>query len=515
MTAVGLPFLIPTVRARAQRYWQIRLPDMDRQAELILMQDFAAYERWLVGLGFERVTSVASTLYESRNDHLQTHSLWHHDAGLLARLHSMTELRGGQSRQRLGTMIVHAQLDCGMGAQYLRQATQRLSWRGSNSVLTCLDGRDIHAISFILSDSGVAGLVEHLRTCQEIGRFVRVRDWLPDTGSPIHFPDEMLVPVTTRHTRRPTIAQRAKGRAAFIDRLPPDIAALLRHRPRDAENVDGLREQAAVQDLLEHFSEAMFLAGRRWPTAAERGLLNHWAQVALGRHGDRMQDWRAHEDGPAGLSLPVALLHVRAPDGGLGNGFHAGQALVRVLESAPRATLTRWACEADAAGYTLGLHAVERLFTHAADEADPLETVEHTLRILHSRLGERGLPMATACRSVLGVVLQQRVRTARVPGTTLAANAHRLGVVLDLLDGWRLPWNRHLFWGAGASQAAGPTFHCIDGDVDTHVWRQAAQSLALDLEPDSALIARLCRAELRTAVAADPPARRSRRRRGL
>lgn len=482
---------------RTPRTWQVRMPKLpERQSEHRLMRDYAAYTAYLEQAGFERVHSVTSASHSSfefrAKPPAETFDLFHHPEGLVLLAHSFTF---GDEAPALGSLSVHAVVDTGTGPELQHRAA---SIRGSGSTNLHLDGSQTRIVSTVVHSNADA-LEDFLSGLQAHGRLLPLREWKDDRETcSIHVPPEHFVPLLSSPTGEPLKTGALYGhfdmhaaREAFLAALPVDLAGLLAFQLKGPEPVTdpdraprkGLRWDP-VELGLKRFSEALFFAGKRWRGSFDHALLEHWSRVALGEEGDDPTGWRAFEAGPAGLSLPVALLYVKNP-------AQRSDALLRLLEEAPLDVLRRWATEPDASGYTLGLHVLNRAFVDRTLDryAPDLPTLERALDVLMDRLGPEGLPMATETRSAMGLPLQFNPSVNDSGRAKSLAGAHRdFAALVAKLEGWGLPWDQHLRWRTYPNifdrEAAPPAFHRIDGPVTLAAWTaamafQASNELAL------------------------------------
>lgn len=427
------------------------------------MNDFDAFERLLLEYGFERIyatqsVSHSSLTYQTRELPVDDYVLWHHPAGVVAHGHSSTWGGYTDSQGRpvplskaLGSLTLEARVDCGTGPELQHRAAVHIGPGSSGGVDPQLDGTDVRTLSRTVH-SNALGLEAFLERSQEHGRFLPVSRWPEKIGRPT-----LSLPLAFALPLRSAPAQTPEENKAFLEQqdvpalwerfaeqLPPAFSALVK-RPEDEEDAApgkkrrrGLRWDP-VELGLKRFSEALFFAKKRWADSFDSDLLTHWSRAALGELGEDHRGWRAYERGPAGLSLPVAPLYAKPFEG-------QGAALLTVLKEAPQDVLRRWATEPDAAGYTLGLHAINRIFVERTlSHAVALTLIMDVLELLHERLGPEGLPMATATRSVLGLPLQ--FHPAMSDGQpTLEKTQREFTQVLTHLDAWGLDWSSVLRW---------------------------------------------------------------------
>lgn len=495
--------------------WQIPCHDLSAAQERSALADSESYSRLLTAMGFVCATRVFSGFYglhhKTSPPPAATFFLWYHPAGVIV------SGRTCANSNRMDSVTAHLQIEVGTGAESQHLTSVRLAGVGNGGMTRTLDGNAVRGVLCGVREHD-GSLVHALQVCQRHGRIVPFARWMPGIADPVYCHAELVIPLANgRNTALPGTSTLAAARESFLERLPADVADAMR-TPRCSP--PGHECAVLAENVLKQFSEALFLDGRRWHEDIDSDLLCHWTHVALGERGRDPRDWRAYENGPAGLSLPAALLYAgempRLPD-----DMDTDVALLDLLAQVPKQVLRRWAQVPDAAGYTLGLHAVNRLFLpHVLPEtaARASAIAKAVVEVLHARLGNRGLPMATQRRSVLGIALQGVPALAAQYPQIVADNHARLNDLLETFESWRLPWNRHLRWRSYPNIFRGkdegqPQFFRIDGRVDAQRWQQCCTELGLTT--DAGIAERLCRQGLRRAHAAAPAPDRPAARPGL
>lgn len=523
------PIKIP----RPFRQNQFAIPLVKGADEREAMKDFGQYGKLLEKWGFQRLAHARSVshaslaqgaLRSSSQERLEDYELWHHPAGVLARLHSYSTpsyVRADgtvePARHALSSIWLDAKVDTGMGPEI--QHRSAVDIRGSGGSTPTLDGRFIRSISETVHGNTQTSLYGFMEMIQRHGRLLAFDRWNedPDRVSAVHITPEIIVPLHSWPREEPFAIEDMHAKTlAFVERLPPPIAALFRE-----QELLGAKRQAAprsgprygpswdpVEFGIGQFSEAMFLANRRWPTAQERALLAHWHGVALGKCGEDPDPlaMRAYEQGPAGLSLPVALIYAKR------SATAAPVILEKLLRSAPLDILHRWATQPDAAGYTLALRAVHRSFTERLiDTHDPLDV--DVLGILHERLGPEGLVMSTPTRSVMGIALQaQPDEDGREADIRLRQHTE-FAQAIARLDDWDVDWGSNLRWRNYPNlyrDKDKPTFFQVDGPVDPGQWKDLMginYTAALDLVASRLQHQRMRNATPKPRPAGAPPPR--------
>lgn len=434
------------------------------------MQDWESYRQRLERWGFACLASTASLSYDNIGkpwvrDRFSDHEVWVHPKGVIAfarsRRISARERRESEATvetRSLDRLQVHALLDPGHGAEVQQRAVMGV--RGLGNWTPLGDGRAVREIGETVEPYSGKTLFGLMREIQRHGRLVPFEHWGTACGdAQVALPSEIILPLTDaalmEHHPDETVMEAHFN--AWLDRFPRGVAqVLLRGRaqarkPREQMNLN--QPAPATTHIFEQFTEAMMLARKRWPKPNETALLTHWTRVAMGELGDRLEPgrMRAYEEGPAGLSLAVALVHAKD------TAKNAGGLLVQLLAQAPTTVLQRWATQEDAAGYTLGLRLARRIFTERGGVSNT-----DALDILHERLGTAGLVMATNTRSVLGLAMEP-----------LQGRYPDLVKLIERLDAWGVAWDQHLRWRdypAHFGDAHAPQFMAIDGPVEPGTW---------------------------------------------
>lgn len=452
------------------------------------MKDWATYTRVMEARGFKPLASAKSFSYRDaeksyRDPRMEDYAIWYHPKGVIAKLHSYSTqayvgYKGDQvpARHALGSVTYHAIVDLGHGREIQHRGAVEI--RGTGGTTPLFDGRTVREISETVHTNTQETLGSFLRMTQNHGRLLAIGQWHACSERlHLNIPKEILIPLT-EPAQTETLPSQEDLDAAFdalMDTFPAEIATAFREeRRRDEEfsKRDHSQRTGLVWDPVEfvinEFTEAMSLAGKRWSTREENELLDHWARVALGEFGDELdpERMRAYEKGPAGLSLPVALLYAKR------TAKSAPGLLEQLLETAPEDVLRRWATQVDASGYTLGLRAVARSFTERGIEShDPPEV--DVLGILHRRLGNAGLVMATPTRSLLGIPLEDGEQEGRYRNS-LQKRHQELAAAIQRLDAWGVEWAQHLRWRNYPNlykDKEPPQFTQINGVVDPAAWK--------------------------------------------
>lgn len=443
------------------RNWPIRFPPVAKegrpgQLALNFELDYAPALEELEGLGFAPIHRVRS-IPHSRLEHLRPDDpdpgteefiLWHHPAGVLVRTQSYTTRAGrdwmsGQeapARIKLDDLYVYVEVDSGAGPELAHMAAVKVP--GSGTSIKMLDGTERHLRSAGVANATSTSFREFLEACQAHGRLVPLEDWTGE--SRVHLPGEMLFPVLDpgpwRHRDFKEILSQnpgwlEQGRQALVQALPEGLRQAVRaphpdprgepEEPEDPGLADPAPPRGRAQEWtrveLAHaqVAEALFLGGQRFPGPAARAQVRHWMEVALGYHAEDEANWRAWEEGPAGVSLATVLLF---------SSLHppAYARLLRLIEKAPGPVLERWLTQPDAAGYVLG----QRVLLHAF--CAPLtvrnQAPEHAARLvkviqaLVDRAGADRIVLDTPLRSALGIWAQQSPAEGSVFITSLIEN---------------------------------------------------------------------------------------------
>lgn len=508
--------LIRIPRERATSSWQVKVPKLD-QREWECKENYEKFERLLEAYGFEKVHTVRSLKHGYldfvSDQQVEDFGIWHHPEGMLAFTNSYTqkayrELNGTENPggKKLGSASIVARLDMGTGPELQHRASVGI--KGSGAVDVLLDGRDVRSVTVpINSNSG--DLSSFVSSVQRFGRFLPLSQWAdPAITDRLFVPMESVFPLDELPGGKKMKAADLYAQVdmdekwrVFLEALPSHVQPFFRAhraleqqkaREHEAEKKNpGAKRKGLLWDPVElsvkRYSEALFFAKKRWRGSFDSDLLTHWSYVALGKKGEDIANWRAFEKGPAGLNLPMVLLYGKktAP---------MASEVLRLLDQAPLDVLRRWATEPDAAGYTLGLHAINRLFvdsslsSHRAD----VELVLGVLEKLHERLGPEGLPMATSRRSVMGLPLQFDPKGSGAELSHLVAQEAFSKVILRLEE-WGLPWDQHLRWRNYPNlfqKAEGqPTFFRQDGPVLFEEWKDLLGERATEgLKPIEAIL---------------------------
>ena len=494
------PIKIPASRAR--RSWQIQIPEGVNEREA--MADYAAYGALLESLGFEKVSEVRSLSHQSmayRNEGpVESYTIWNHPAGLIGYSRSYTG--GGYTQtdgtfvpvtQALGSFHVEMRMDIGTGSELQHAAAVGLSG-GSGGVMVQLDGSQVRELSLNLH-SNADTLLNRLESIQRHGRFLPLSKW-KDIGKEdwFYLPPELALPLLEipggkkldDYKEIYALHDMNEKWASFFDTLPEGVGEFLRwcgenKRRSEEKSASGVSRNGLRWDPVEfsvkRYSEALFFAGKRWRGSYDGALLDLWSKVAMGEEGETVDPiaWRAYEKGPGGTNLPVAMLYTKS-------NRSMPEQLLELLEKAPLAVLRRWATEPDAAGYTLGLHAVNRVLVEGTLPSyhAPEGLVEGVLDVLYSRLGAAGLPMATQTRSVMGLPLQLKEEKWGKPENALRIQSEFSDLILKF-EGWGLPWNQDLRWrnypNLFQATEGKPFFFKEDGPINGDEWLSRFQGV--------------------------------------
>lgn len=459
------------------------------------MKNFDRYQDLLRAWGFECHVSTRSldhsALGKYRSAEVKDYQIWTHPLGVLACVKSY--MSGGYKdrhgnlvprEKSLGSITLHAQVHSGNGAEVQHRAAVEV--RGSGGNQPQLDGGFVRSVSDTFHSNAQGSLYRFFKMIQSPGRPLPIEQWGTEDGFPfVSLPGEVICPVLDGPEGM-DVAEILSARdikaelAATLAKLPlsPSSGTSLFFLPewtREEEVRDGLKKTRTgpawdpVEFSLAQFSEAMFLAGKRWAKPQEKRLLAHWNEVVLGRLGEDLdpQAMRAYEAGPAGLSLATALLYSKR------NAPHAEQLLCQLLEQAPLDVLTRWATVPDAAGYTLALRAVHRVLSycesqverHAAPDVDVLE-------ILHRRLGPEGICLATPRRSFMGLLPQFVLENTASPGLIEQASQIFVGLT-ERFEDMGVAWADHIRWRNYPNlfmEKERPAFFQVNGPTDPDQW---------------------------------------------
>ena len=448
---------------RHPRSWEIpvsSVPDKDRpyirdhrSAETI--------EKELLDLGFERVASVTSlSHYKVRQDPQWRHAgerpneymLWVHPAGVIARGHTYHTSNGSWQESDVREPVTTVEtVDFTFAVEFPegreRRHQSNCGVTGGGGVTLGIDGSSVRVGTNSVKPSQEGLMGDFLKRQQLNGRFLPLERWPAghsvylDAEFILPFPDEASLPAQAVHKDESLEAafgtSREEAVKAFVGALPEKCRPLFErslNRPKPE-----VRQWPLVEESVDQYTEALALAGKRWATDAERALLRHWSQVALGEQGEDVEQWRAFERGPAGLSLPVALLYAR-------DWQETLPRLVKAIEEAPAAVANEWAAAVDKAGFTLPLRVLHRAFSTytSPDAAVPPEALATVLTALQSR---SALPLRweTPQRTPLGLVLECTPRYNRTIGG-LDRDVKAFWETLRLAEGMGLVVGEDLRW---------------------------------------------------------------------
>lgn len=450
---------IPQARPIPRSSWAIPVSEEQRQEERELMRDWAAYGTYLERLGFERVRSVESQNHQSlagkySGKEVETHELWQHRAGVVLHTHSYTS--GGYTKQdgtvepvrkQLGSANIHTRIDLGVGRENTHRAACAIS--GSGGTDPQLDGSSIRNISDIFH-SNTGTLSRWLENIQQYGKFLPFDQWNTSTmRDSMYLPNELVYPLTELDEDVSVSDGRVhfdhhEALVAMCDTLPEGLDQVVRDLAgeRGSAKNDG-RRWMDVEIGIDQFSEILSMGKKRWRDSLDVELLTHWQEVALGEHGEDPSTWRMEETGSAGLTLPVALICARRETG-------AGTRLLAAMDAASDETLRRWATKPDAGGYTLALHAVNRLFCDRGmiDRAPQDTLCQDVFTKLHERLGKAGVVLETDKRSFLGLATQYVAKreSHHIDPRHIDQCLADFNQIVDLVDGWGLDWDQSLKW---------------------------------------------------------------------
>lgn len=444
-----------------KRQWKIKIPN-DLGYERDDMKSFQAYEKRLEKLGFEKVYETKSFSHEFNTRHPETHSLWHHKAGVLVLAKSYTT--GGYTKsdgteepvvQEMGSATAHAVVDPGMGPEVQHRGSVKISMSGGSRSL--LDGRLVKVGWEYIHSNTRETLVGFLKQIQPYGRIIPLDEWPEYGGEMPHFPNEMLFPLeqprkdaekhSTPHLEddKRLVAERRKKRLyELFSTLEPSVGkALTNILKADGAEVPLIRLWDGVEAGLIHYSEVFSLSNRRWIEKPESRLLKYWSEVALGNIPD-YKDWKAEEDGPCGLSL-IAMLASGKPQTG------AEERLLELLEKVSENKLRQWCTVPDGGGFTLPLLLLRRLVTsnyiYATRDIPEDTLTEKAFEILVERVGADDICLETENRSALGLVLEFD------PGSVNSTNYERIlfgqgrfTQAIKMIDEMGIKWHGSLKW---------------------------------------------------------------------
>jgi len=424
-------------------------------------------EKEILGLGFERVLAVRSFDYFTvkqdpkwrSKEAPQDYFLWAHPAGVLVHGHTYHTSNGGFGVNDVRTPVTTIET---LGVSYCLEFMEGKERRhqsacqmvGSGGVDADVDGSWFRTGSHTINGSNVGELGDFLRRLQANGRLIRCEDW-PAGHSPYldpeilwPFPDAASLPQEKVPDDKPLEEvlgiSREDALEALLQNVPASLHSVIRRSYEGVTPLERARDWVKVEDGLDQYTIALAAAGIRWASPQDRALLRHWSEVALGYHGEDVADWRAVEEGPAGLGLPVALLYAKDYAQNLPR-------LIRAIEQAPQEVVNRWATHVDKAGFTLPLRLLHRSFASYYYLSDERPVGQEDLFQVIQALRERSeLPLRweTPQRTPLGLVLecsprfgrdQRRLDDARNTFWKTLALAQTVG--LELGDGLR--WRTH------------------------------------------------------------------------
>lgn len=470
------------------------VPLFGHLSEWDAMRDFEKYQDLLRAWGFERCLATYSLKHADidkahGSNRPRDFQVWVHPAGVFASLHSYETggYMGFNGEQvpvsnQLGSMTLFARVDVGNGAELQHRAAVKIRAGGGGDLQ--LDGGFIHSGYETIHSNTQTSLHKFFEAAQSYGRLLPFERWDRDKASTMSLPAELVLPIEDAPPGK-TLADilgehdvdAALERALAC--LPPALVPLInlpfwpgqsaRIAPPAHDNKrKGLRWDP-IEFSIEQFSEAMFLAGKRWAKPQERKLLTHWSEVVLGEMGGNLNpdSMRAYEAGPAGLSLATALLYSKRT-------AQASDALLsQLLEQAPLEVLARWATKPDAAGYTLALRAVHRALVDCENDNHAAPAVD-VLEILHRRLGPDGICLSTPTRSFMGM-LPQIVQSYDRRSESSILRAHETFVGLSArFEAWGVEWSENIRWrnypNLFMKEQGLPAFFKIDGIVDPAQW---------------------------------------------
>lgn len=451
---------IPIASTIPPAKWAIPVDEHAKSRERGLMKNWEEYCAYLASLGFEQVACVQSKKHQAIEyggaHHPEKYAMWQHPAGLIAYGHSYTT--GGYQksdgtyvplRTELGSIDVQARIDVGVGPEAVHRSSVLI--RGSGGSDPQLDGSLIRNINATFHGN-TGTLANWLESVQKHGRFLPFERWNTSiVSSSVYLPNELIFPVASENDL-PEGAEKVafdqkEALKSFCDKLPQPLdKVVFQLFYRTHSDKQKSKRWVDVEEGINHFSEILSLGKKRWSSDYDSSLLTHWQEVALGEVGEDISKWRAFEKGPAGLSLPVALIHARPRTG-------AHERLFRLLDEAPDDVLARWACVPDAGGYTLALHAINALMVRrdgfGSGESRPNEDLPlGVLTRLRNRLGDMGVVLETSKRSVLGLVPQyyERYDTKYISRMEIDQCMEPFNKVINQLEEWGLAWDRTLRW---------------------------------------------------------------------
>lgn len=449
---------IPIASPIPKSKWAVPVDDGASHQERQAMESWEAYGAYLAGLGFEQVACVNSKDHHSIKHgfdrHTEIQAMWQHPAGLIVYGRSYT--KGGYQKDdgtyvpvtvTLGSINIQARIEVGVG----REATHRSAVliRGSGGTDPQLDGSSVRNIHDTFH-SNTGTLARWLESVQSHGRFLPFDRWNTSIiRDSLYLPSELIFPVVDENDLPEGATEvhfdQNEALTHFCDKLPQPLDKVVLQwggmKHPDKQNSNRWMD---IEEGIDHFSEILSMARKRWSSDYDSALLTHWQEVALGEVGEDVGQWRAFEKGPAGLSLPVALIHARPKTG-------AHERLLRLLDEAPDHVLERWASVPDAGGYTLAMHAINSLFVRRIGSEGNYpghEDVLDVLTRLYDRLGSAGVVLESDKRSVLGLVPQYYGRhgAKHISDNEIDQSIGPFIKVIEQLEEWGLPWDRTLRW---------------------------------------------------------------------
>lgn len=465
---------IPSIRPLPRRSWSIPLPrtkkeEQERFPALARAPGFQGkgmegYEKAcaeLQDLGFHKAYCVKSVphsrLGRMKSDEdlpLKEFSLWHHPAGVLLVCESPDPK---WDEGPMGSLKAYFQADLGAGREFLILGATHIRSSGSTSRSMGGTSRKVGSVSASRTEKS---LLSHLAQIQKYGRFLPLKEWT-DQGF-IYIPSEFTLPIQTPESwRGQDISERlsqdpslARPFLEQMEKLLPaallkDIEDSVRHEedppvvdaPEPAPKEHHLREDwMAVEYSLEKVSEGLFLTKQRFPSPEVKEHVEHWMQVALGKQGEEVSNWRVDEPGPAGMSLATVLLYTIS-DKSL-------ERLLRLIRERPAEEVKSWCTEPDGAGFVLGQRLIDRaLIRTSVETPDGLEKrLVGVYDALVEKVGLENIRLVTPLRSALGVWIENAAGKSDHELSSMAWRREVASKLMLKMVGDGLEWSGPLNW---------------------------------------------------------------------
>ncbi len=386
---------IKIFRDRPRSSWEIPVPVLttDQRPYVSGHRPAEEIEKELLDMGFKRAFSTQSfSHYRVRRggagqegDHPDEYVIWIHPAGVVARAHTFQTRNGDvwkapESMQPVTTFerICFAfALEFPEGVERRHQSACNIPSSGGTESL--LDGREVRVGTVVLQHFQKGDIGDWLGKAQKQGRFIPLEHW-PDTS--VYVDSEMVMPFQTLPPQETPDGEclsplfgisKEDAQSVLVAQLPPALGKLVENGFQTGSLPKS--RWAEVEAVLKEYTTLLAANGKQWLDFPKREVLEHWSRVALGELGEDVASWRPFEKGPAGLSLPVALIHA--------NDFKTNlPRLVKLFEAAPQSVVNEWARSVDKAGFTVPLRLLCRAFCKSslekahADAPALLEAIE-------------------------------------------------------------------------------------------------------------------------------------------